>query len=49
MSKNQLCGLDKYSRGTYTATGIIQICEALEVNQTLQSIEYAAESNQSTM
>ena len=36
-------------KGTYTAEGIIQIAEALKVNKTLQSIEYAAESNLSTV
>eukprot|EP00966_Prymnesium_polylepis_P262791 6069638-Prymnesium_polylepis.2 len=47
LSQNALCGLDEYGNGTYTAEGVIQIVEALKVNQTLQSIKYAAELNQS--
>ena len=49
LSRNQLCGIDPYGRGTYTAEGIMQIAEALKVNNTLQSIEYAVESNQSNV
>ena len=36
-------------RGMYIAEGIIQIAEALKVHKTLQSIEYAAESNLSAV
>ena len=39
LSKNQLCGLNEYGQGPYTAEGIIQITEALKVNTALQSIE----------
>ena len=42
LSRNALCGINQYGEGTYTDKGIIQISEALKVNQTLQSIEYAA-------
>jgi hypothetical protein len=49
LSDNQLCGLDGSGRGTYTMEGIMQIAEALKVNNTLQSIEYAVESNESTV
>ena len=41
LSSNQLCGVDHMGRGTYSADGIIQMAEALKVNKTLQSIEYA--------
>ena len=43
-----LCGMNKYNNGTYTPEGIIQIAEALKVNQTLQSIKYATDPNQFT-
>jgi hypothetical protein len=42
-----LCGVTPSGDRTYSAEGIIQIAEALKVNQTLQSIKYAADSNQS--
>jgi hypothetical protein len=48
LSKNQLCGVNQVGYGTYTAEGITQVAEALKVNKTLQSIEYAAEPNPST-
>ena len=48
LRNNQLCGLTTWGSGTYTAEGIVQIAEALKVNKTLQSIEYAAEPNPST-
>ena len=35
-----LCGLTPIGSGTYTSEGIMQIAEALKVNNTLQSIEY---------
>ena len=28
--ENQLCGLDRNDRGTYTAEGITKLCEALK-------------------
>ena len=31
LSSNQLCGLDRYGRGTYTAEGITAIADALKV------------------
>ena len=48
LTNNQLCGIDEDGDGAYTAEGIVQISEALKVNQTLQSIKSAAESSQST-
>ena len=39
LTNNQLCGIDEYGDGAYTAEGIVQISEALKVNQTLQSIK----------
>ena len=38
LSNNQICGLNVYGRGTYTAEGIIAISEMLKVNRTLQSV-----------
>ena len=35
---NQLCGLDEYDRGTYTAEGITAIADAMRVNGALTSI-----------
>jgi hypothetical protein len=39
LSENQLCGLDYYGRGTYTAEGITAIADALRVNGALTKIE----------
>ena len=41
LDNNQLCGLDMFGRGTYTAEGIIAISEMLKVNRTLQSVRCA--------
>ena len=30
LAGNQLCGLDEWTRGTYTAEGITKLCEALK-------------------
>ena len=38
LAHNDLCGLDIFGRGTYTAEGIIAITEMLKVNSMLQSI-----------
>ena len=35
LSSNQLCGLDRYGRGTFTAEGITAIADALRVNGAL--------------
>ena len=35
---NQLCGLDKYGRGTYTAEGITAIADALKVTASITSV-----------
>jgi hypothetical protein len=35
LSSNELCGLDRYGRGTYTAEGITAIADALRVNGAL--------------
>ena len=42
LAQNQLCGLDEYRGGTYTADGIIAIMEMLRTNSTIQTLEYAA-------
>jgi len=36
---NQLCGLDRYGKGTYTAEGITAFADALRVNSALTKIE----------
>jgi NLR family CARD domain-containing protein 3 len=41
LSSNELCGLDRYGRGTYTAEGITAIADALRVNGALTSISLA--------
>jgi hypothetical protein len=38
---NQLCGLDRRGRGTYTAEGITALAAALKINQSITSIKYA--------
>ena len=30
LANNQICGLDEYGRGTYTAEGITKLCEGLK-------------------
>ena len=39
LGENQLCGLDKYEDGTYSAEGITAIADALRVNGSLTSID----------
>ena len=39
LSSNQLCGLDRYGRGTYTAEWITAIADALRVNGVLTKIK----------
>ena len=39
LGHNQLCGLDEYGRGTYTADGITAIADALRVNGVLTTID----------
>ena len=39
LGDNQLCGLDGYGRGTYTADGITAIADALRVNGSLTSLD----------
>ena len=39
LSKNQLCGLNKYGNGTYTADGITAIADALRVNGGLTALD----------
>jgi hypothetical protein len=39
ISNNQLCGLDRHGKGTYTAEGITAIADALRVNGGLTSID----------
>ena len=42
---NELCGVDRSGRGTYTSEGIDKICAALQVNSTLQSLRYDLNPN----
>ena len=39
LSSNELCGLDKYGRGTYDATGITAIADVLSVSTSMKSID----------
>ena len=39
LAQNQLCGLDEYGDGTYTAEGITAIADALRVNGALSSLD----------
>jgi hypothetical protein len=39
LSSNELCGLDRYGRGTYTAEGITAIADALRVNGALTRVD----------
>ena len=41
LDNNQLCGIDRFGIGTYTAEGITKIAEMLAMNTTLQSIRWA--------
>ena len=43
LANNQICGLDAYGRGTYTAEGITKLCEALK-GSAVTSLECAATS-----
>jgi len=36
---NQLCGLDRFGRGTYSAAGITALAEALKVNEVLKKLD----------
>ena len=42
MVGNQLCGLDRFGNGSYSAEGFVALVEALKVNQTLTSLKYEA-------
>ena len=39
LSSNQLCGLDRYGRGTYTAEGITAIADALKVTASMTRLD----------
>jgi len=41
LDSNQLCGLDSYGEGTYTAEGITKLCEGLK-GSAVTSLECAA-------
>ena len=41
MANNQICGLDAYGRGTYTAEGITKLCEGLK-ESSVTSLKCAA-------
>jgi Ran GTPase-activating protein (RanGAP) involved in mRNA processing and transport len=38
LSKNELCGVDKYGDGDYTAEGIIALADALKVTPSITSL-----------
>ena len=42
LSDNQLCGINEYGDGTYTAEGIAKIADALKENKSLRSIRCIA-------
>ena len=42
LDSNELCGINRFGWGTYTAEGITKIAEMLQVNGTLQSIKCVA-------
>jgi hypothetical protein len=42
LSNNQLCGLNEYGHGTYTAEGITAIADAMRVNGALTKIWYVS-------
>ena len=42
LGDNQLCGLDKYGFGTYTAEGITAIADALRVNGVLTALDLSS-------
>ena len=39
LAQNQLCGLDKYGDGTYTAEGITAFADAMRVNGGLTALD----------
>ena len=39
LSRNQLCGLDGYGHGTYTAEGITAIADALKVTASMTRLD----------
>jgi hypothetical protein len=41
LSRNQLCGVNKYGQGTFTAEGITAIADALRVNGALTKLSLA--------
>ena len=41
---NKLCGLNMFGDGTYTAVGIVAICDVLKVNSSLTSLSYVPRS-----
>ena len=42
LDNNQLCGINQYGDGTYTAEGIAKIADALKENKSLRSIRCTA-------
>ena len=44
MSVNQLCGVDRWGRGTYTSEGIKAIADALGVSGSLTSLDVSLNS-----
>ena len=42
LSRNQLCGINEYGQGTYTAEGITAIANALRVNGGLTALDLSS-------
>ena len=40
LSRNQLCGINEYGQGTYTAEGITAMADALRVNGGLKELSF---------
>ena len=38
-----LCGITRYGKGTYTAEGIITLCDALKVNTTIKELDISGQ------
>ena len=43
ISGNELCGVDRYGRGTYTTEGIVAIADALKDNASVTSVRVSPE------
>ena len=43
LADSEICGIDKYNRGAYTAEGVNALCDALKGNNILTSLKYASQ------